>query len=106
MSDGCAENCPVTGRVDALQKEFDRYRDGSTATHKQMFDRLGALEQDRATLETKLDGISGKLDHLAETVGELAEKPGKRWESLVGYLISAAAGAFLLWLAAGGPGLG
>ena len=34
------------------------------------------------------------------------DKPAKRWESLVGYALSALVGAFLLWLAAGMPGVG
>ena len=39
------------------------------------------------------------------TVKALADKPAKRWESLVGYGLSALAGAFLLWVASGMPGL-
>ena len=39
------------------------------------------------------------------TVKALADKPAKRWESLVGYALSALTGAFLLWVASGMPGL-
>ena len=102
----CQENCPVAGRVDALEKEFDRYRSNSTDTHRQMFDRIGALEQSGATLKAKLDSIEEKLDELTATVKALADKPAKRWESLVGYALSALVGAFLLWVASGMPGVG
>ena len=91
MTERCnANDCPVSARVDTLEKEFDRYRWNSTDTHRQMFERISALE---------LDGIT-------ETVNTLADKPGKRWESRGGYGLSALAGAFILWLASGMPGAG
>ena len=100
MPENCNPNdCPVSARMDALEKEFDR------DTHRQMFDRIGALEQSGATLKAKLDSIEEKLDELNATVKALADKPAKRWESLVGYGLSALAGAFLLWVASGMPGL-
>ena len=98
-------DCPVSARVEALKDEFDRYRGSSSETHRQMFNRIGALEQSGATLKAKLDSIEEKLDELTVTVKALADKPAKRWESLVGYGLSALAGAFLLWLASGMPGL-
>ena len=106
MPDNCNPNdCPVSARVDALEKEFDRYRENSSGTHRQMFDRIGALEQNGAAVKTKLDSIEGKLDELTVTVKALADKPAKRWESLVGYALSALAGVFLLWVASGMPGV-
>ena len=105
MPENCNPNdCPVAVRVDALEKEFDRYRGSSGDTHRQMFDRIVALEQNGATVKTKLDSIEEKLDELTATVKALADKPAKRWESLVGYALSALAGAFLLWVASGMPG--
>ncbi len=106
MPENCNLNgCPVAARVDALEKEFDRYRGSSGDTHRQMFNRIGALEQNGATVKTKLDSIEEKLDELTATVKALADKPAKRWESLVGCVLSALAGAFLLWVASGMPGL-
>lgn len=63
MNETCNPNdCPVSARVGALEKEFDRYRGSSSDTHRQMFDRIGALEQSGATLKAKLDGMDDKLD--------------------------------------------
>ena len=107
MPETCSHNdCPVSARVDALKEEFDRYRDNSSNTHCQMFDRIGALEQNRAALNEKLDSMDEKLDELTATAKDLAGKPAKRWESLVGNVISALVGAFLVWMAAGMPGVG
>lgn len=83
MSDNCSpENCPVSARVDALEKEFDRYRGNSSGTHREMFERIGALEQTRSAQTEKLDTIEDKLDSLTASVGALAAKPGKRWDSI------------------------
>lgn len=107
MPDNCNPNdCPVSARVDALAKEFDRYREGSSNTHLQMFERIGVLETSGGVLQTKLDSIEKKLDEMTVTVKALADKPAKRWESLVGYIISALVGAFMLWMASGMPGVG
>ena len=107
MHDNCnPSDCPVSARVDALEREFDRYRGNSSDTHRQMFDRIGALEQSGATLKAKLDGMDEKLDELTATAKDLAGKPAKRWEALVSCIISALAGAFLVWLASGMPGVG
>lgn len=100
MPEICSPNdCPVAVRVDALEKEFDHYRGNSTNTHKQMFDRIGALEQGGAMLKAKLDGMDEKLDEITEKVNTLADKPAKRWDSLVEkavWAVCAAVIAFLL----------
>ena len=101
MPENCNPNdCPVASRVDALEREFDRYRDNSTNTHKQMFDRIGELEQGGATLRTKLDSIEEKLDELSDTMKAFADKPVKRWESLVDKAIWAVAAAVIAFLLA------
>lgn len=106
MADNCnPSDCPVSAKVDALKDEFDRYRGNSSETHKQMFERIGALEQNKAALAEKLDGIDEKLDKLTETASTLAGKSGKRWDGLVDKLIYAVALAVVAWIASGMPGL-
>lgn len=81
MSDNC-NDCPVSARVDALEKEFDRYRDGSGKTHKEMFERLNALEQARSALEIKLEGMDAKLDKLVSWREVQDDKPNKLLDKL------------------------
>ncbi len=99
MHENCnPTDCPVSARVDTLEKEFDRYRGNSSNTHRQMFDRIGALEQSGATLRTKLDSIEEKLDELTVTVKALADKPGKRWDGIVDKAIWAVLAAVIAFL--------
>ena len=99
MPENCNTNdCPVAARVDSLEKEFDRYRNNSSNTHQQMFERIGALEQGTAKLETTLDSIDEKLDELSDTMKALVDKPAKRWEGLVDKAIWAVAAAVIAFL--------
>lgn len=81
MSENCAD-CPVNARVDSLEKEFDRYRDGSSKTHREMFERLNSLEQARTSLETKLDSIDAQLKKLVDYMETEKDKPNKLLDKL------------------------
>ncbi|NBI11708.1 hypothetical protein D1641_17210 [Colidextribacter sp. OB.20] len=81
MSENCSD-CSVNARVDSLEKEFDRYRDGSTKTHKEMFERLNALEQDKTALATRLEGMDAKLDKLVSWREVQDDKPNKLLDKL------------------------
>ena len=81
MPENC-EKCQVAARVDALEKEFDRYRDNSSKTHQQMFDRLGSLERSQTSLQTWKDGVDEKLDTIVEWVEAEKNKPNKLLDKL------------------------
>lgn len=99
MPDNC-ENCKVSARVDALENEFDRYRDGSSKTHQEMFDRMRSLETSNAVQDANYAVISNKLDELTLMVKELTCKPGKRWEGLIDKAIWSVAAAVIAFLLA------
>ena len=81
MSENC-NDCPVNARVDSLAKEFDRYRDGSGKTHKEMSERINALEQARTSLETKLDSIDTQPKKLVDYMETEKDKPNKLLDKL------------------------
>lgn len=80
MSD--CNDCPVNARVDGLEKEFDRYRDGSSKTHKEMFERLNALEQAKTSLETNLYRINAQLKKLVDYMESEKDKPNRLLDKL------------------------
>ena len=109
MHDNCPDNCPVLPRVEALEEANKQH----SATHREMFKRLGELETATAVQDTKLDTIEDKLDDIQTAnksilakVEALEAKPGKRWETFVAGGISGLGGAFLMWVAMGMPGVG
>lgn len=74
----CAESCPMEPRIAALEK----LQDGHTQTHREMFDRLRALETENAVQNANWTNVNGKLDELTAMVKELSGKAGKRWDKL------------------------
>lgn len=100
MSEACSPNgCPVSARVDSLEREFDRYRGNSSDTHREMFERISNLEKSGSALKVKLDSMDEKLDELTAAVKTLTDKPSKRWDGLVDkavWAVLAAVIAFLL----------
>lgn len=100
--DNCnPNNCPLEPRVEALEKANEQH----SKTHREIFRRMNEVERDNAVQAAQFKAITEKLDDINGTVHTLAAKPGKRWESFVGYALSALAGAFLQWVASGMPGL-
>lgn len=97
MSD-CPEKCPVSVRVDVLKEEFERHRTEEKATHKELFQRVGGLEQDSPAMKAMLKSNGEKLAEVCEDVKTLLEKPSKRWDALVGCICSATAGAVIGFL--------
>lgn len=98
MTEKCTDNprdCPLVRRVEALERANEQH----SATHREMFKRIGDLERVSDVQENKLDTILKKLDELTEKVEALEAKPGKQWESLVEkalWAVCAAVIAFLL----------
>lgn len=102
MPENCNPNdCPLEPRVTALERANEQH----SKTHREIFKRMNDVERENAVQDAHYRAITVKLDEISATVKALADKPAKRWESLVGYALSALVGAFLLWLASGMPGI-
>lgn len=101
MSEKCNEACPMEPRISALEEANRQH----SATHREMFARLGNLETQTAVQENKLDTIDDKLDDIQadnksilQKVEAMEAKPGKRWEGLVDKAIWAVVGAVIAFL--------
>ena len=106
MHENCnPDNCPVNARVDRMEKEFDRYRDNSSKTHQEMFQRLNTLEQSKTATETKLDAMDTKLDKLISWREEQDNKPNRLIDHLkqnaINYIMLAMLGLLMLKMGIG-----
>lgn len=93
MNVNCDE-CPVLPRVEALEEANKQH--GST--HREMYDRLRALETQTAVQENKLDTILRMLNELTEKVDALEAKPGRRWDKLAETVLVAIATGVVCFL--------
>jgi len=89
MGDYCMENCPVIARVEALEGQVDELGAQNSSTHREIFDRLRAIETAAAVTGERYNAIIEKLDNLTKKVTELEQKPAKRWEAVIGAAIGA-----------------
>lgn len=95
-----------------LEQDLNDLRKQNSSSHERIFDRLGEMEKQESIrrvqyeyIAERLGDLNAKLDGLVARISEVESKPAKRWESLVGYVLGAIAGAFIMWAAAGTPGL-
>ena len=99
MPEACnPKDCPVSARVDALRDEFNTYRNGSSATHKEMFKRIGDLEKAESAQEKHFEAVNEKLDKLIEWQENQREKPARRWDGIVEKAIWAVCAAVIAFL--------
>lgn len=72
-------DCALVPRVEALEKTNEQH----SATHREIFGRLGALETENAVQNAHWKNVDSKLDDLTAMVRELNGKAGKRWDKAV-----------------------
>lgn len=84
-------SCPMAGKINRLEEELDEYQAQNGDSHREIYSRLNALETATAVTKVQYDSIIKKLDELSRKVGELEQKPGKRWEAVVAAVLGALA---------------
>lgn len=99
------QNCPLHEQMDQLREEVKRLQDKYSDSRKEIFKRLGDLENERGRTEEQYKQIKddiGKLfdqyDTILKRLDELRQQPAKRWDSMVSSGISAIVGALIGYL--------
>ncbi len=95
MPEKCTEPCAELQRLEQQVQEFQAQ---NSSSHREMFQRLNALEKSDAVQEAQYKTILDKLDALTQKVEALEAKPGKRWESIAEKAIWAVAAAVIAFL--------
>lgn len=66
---------------------------------------LHELAKSVAVMAERMKTMNDNVDSLTGKVDALEDKPAQRWDKLISSLIGALAGAFLVWVASGMPGV-
>ena len=83
----CDNHGEVLRRLDEVEK--------NVAT---LFDRTNSQAQTQAGVTEKLNSVISTLGELKGIVLSLQQAPARRWESLVGYILSAAVAAAIMYI--------
>ena len=95
MPENCNPNdCPLEPRVSALERANEQHG----ATHRELFRRMNDVERDNAVQDAHYKAIDAKLDELTVMVKALADKPARRWDSLVEKTLWAVCAAMIAFL--------
>ena len=73
----CGQHSEIVNRVTQLETSV-----------KELFLRMNSREIDAGKVDEKLNNIKTTLDNLVIKVTELADNPGKRWNTLVTTVIT------------------
>lgn len=83
-----------------LEKDLDKYKSETNGRLSKQGTRIGALETQMAVHEANYLNIIAKLNELIAKVAAMEAKPGKKWESLTGQIISVLSAAVVGFLLA------
>lgn len=89
----------LSSKVSRLEDDLKEERIKRGNADKELDGRLRKLENGMAVSDTKLNTILDKLQDMSDKVDGLLSKPGKRWEAVVGAILSAVVGAVITFLA-------
>lgn len=89
---GCEHDCFNEHRLAELEKEFHEIQDKQSERHREFYNRIGLLEQKTALYSNDLNHIKDTVDEMNNNLKSLMEKPGKRWDAVVIYIITAIIG--------------
>ncbi len=91
----CNEPCAGLTR---LEHQFEDLKSQNTKSHEGIYDRLRELEKSDAVQNERYDTIMDVLGEVKKNTDEIKAKPAKRWEKIVDKIISAAAGALVMYI--------
>ena len=83
-----------------LENQINEIQEQNAISHREIYGRLNKLERGEAAQNVQYNAIMEKLDNLTRKVEALEAKPAKRWDGLVGTIITAIATGLVVFLLA------
>lgn len=97
MAAECVNGCINEHRILELEKDIQR----NATTHKEFFDRFEKMNSRMVGYEKDMAYLTATVTDISKDVKEIKEKPAKRWDSVVMYLITSVIGAVVGFLLSG-----
>lgn len=94
--------CMNEHRFKQIENDLKELQEKNSQDHKEFYNRIEKAEKDMVESRGDRKHMREKLDKIDFNVESLMQKPAKRWESVVGYVLSALVGAFIAYLLNGG----
>lgn len=97
MPENCSpKDCPLIPRVEALEKDSEHNKEA----HKEFYNKLEGSNTAVALINERMNQIKSDTEEIKETVHEMKDKPGKRWDGIVDKAIWAVCAAVIAFLLA------
>lgn len=98
---GCENNCVNEHRIKNLEEDLREFKERNSKDHKEFYNRLEDVEKDMVSSKSDREHINAKLDEISTDVKSLAEKPAKRYETIVTSILTAIIGALVGFILSG-----
>lgn len=98
---GCENNCVNEHRIKNLEEDLREFKERNSKDHKEFYNRLEDVGKDMVSFKSDREHINAKLDEISTDVKSLAEKPAKRYETIVTSVLTAIIGALVGFILSG-----
>lgn len=98
---GCENNCVNEHRIKNLEEDLREFKERNSKDHKEFYNRIEDVEKDMVSSKSDREHINAKLDEISTDVKSLAEKPAKRYETIVTSVLTAIIGALVGFILSG-----
>lgn len=88
-------DCLELAKAELLEKTVESISNKNDTEHKELELRIRALESSQTEQKTQFGHIMESLGALKSDIGELKQKPAKRWESIVDKVLMTIVAALL-----------
>lgn len=80
------EHCINESRIASLEEDVKR----NSQTHREFYDRFEQQRVDTEVAKSNMNNLLTLMTEIKNDVKELKDKPGKRWDTVIGCVISVA----------------
>lgn len=88
------EECTMRERISALEEDSKK----NAEAHREFYGKFEQMKVDNAVANNNMMNITSTLSEIRADVKELKEKPAKRYDAIVMYIITSVLGALVGFL--------